>query len=318
MLNWLVSEEARNQVVEAAAVDVNSPEDIAAEEVVETKYSGVLSWKDQVLLDFVALPKPMTDTELFDAVVTAFMGRVSITPIKKTQMVQISVEMADPYTAALAANKVAENYISSQLELAMAATTEAASCINERLIGLKEKLSQSEAALQEFKKKKGLIDLDGIVTVSANELSELNSKLVAAKAARAEAESQYVQVRDTKNQGWEALVSLPAVLSHPLIQNFISEEAKAKSKVAELSDRYGSRHPAMQAAQKELESAEANLKLKVEQIVAGIEKKYQVARANEKTLAGAVWRNKSQIKKVASNEFELNELKREVESNQAI
>ncbi|MBO1923328.1 polysaccharide biosynthesis tyrosine autokinase [Thiomicrorhabdus sp. 6S3-12] len=327
VLNWLVSDAALESFdgnLPIASEENFAPDDIvfiegeAAEQEAVTMWGGLIAWKDQFLLSFVAPPKPMTDSEIFERVVTAFMNRTSVAPVKKSQMVDISVEMSDPHTAALAANKVAESYINSQMDAAMNAATEATRWMNERLVELKEKLSKSEGALQAFKKEKGLIDLDGIVTVSANELSGMNSKLVAAKAARAEAESQYIQVRDTKSQGWEALASIPAVLSHPLIQNFIAEEVKAKSKVSELSERYGSRHPAMKAAQKELESAQSALKLKVEQIVAGIEKNYQVARANEKALARAVWANKAQIKKVAANEYRLNELKREVESNQAL
>ncbi|MBO1926356.1 polysaccharide biosynthesis tyrosine autokinase [Thiomicrorhabdus sp. 6S2-11] len=305
VLNWLVSDEVMNNSSLMESEDVSLS-------------NGFGLWKDQILIDIAGAPEALTESEVFERVVSAFMKRVSVTPVKKSQLVNISVEMADPHTAALAANKIAESYINTKLEASIAASTEATGWMNQRLAELKVKLSKAEEALQAFKKEKGLIDLDGIVTVSANELSELNRKLVTAKAERAEAESQYIQVRDTKPQGWEALASIPAVLSHPVIQTFIAEEAKAQAKVAELSERYGSRHPSMKAAQKELESAQAGLKLKVEQIVAGIEKKYQIARANEKALAGAVWSNKSQIKKVASNEFELTQLKREVESNQAL
>ncbi len=51
-----------------------------------------------------------------------------------------------------------------------------------------------------------------------------------------------------------------AVSGDPLIQQFKTDEARAPSKVEELSKRYGARHPAMEAARTELVTAEASLR----------------------------------------------------------
>ena len=92
-----------------------------------------------------------------------------------------------------------------------------------------------------------------------------------------------------RSAGWERLASVSAVLGDPLIQQFKTNEAKAKSKVDELSKRYGARHPAMEAARTELAAAQASLRGQVEQVVAGIERNYQLAVANENSLRSSVF-----------------------------
>jgi capsular exopolysaccharide synthesis family protein len=263
-------------------------------------------------------PPPPTESEIFDATVENFMQRVTISPIKKSQLVVINVDMQDPAMAAKAANMIGETFINSQLDASMEATFTASKWMNSRLSELRQKLQAAENKLQAFKDKEGLIDVDGITTVSANELSAINERLVDARSKRAEAESQYRQVKGIKKGDWQKLASLPAVLSHPLIQTFKADEAKAKAKVEELSKRYGKRHPAMQAALSDLKAAQASLKSQVLQIVAGIERQYQIAAANEWSLRKSVKENKEQIQDISKNEFKMRELQREVDSNQAI
>ncbi|WP_321325746.1 polysaccharide biosynthesis tyrosine autokinase [Thiomicrorhabdus sp.] len=262
--------------------------------------------------------KPLTEQEILDSVVNKFMKRVSISPIKKSQLANISVQMADPKLATLAANEIGKEFIKSQLDAAMEDSLTATKWMNERLVDIKEKLQKSEDKLQAYKEKEGLIDVKGVVTISANELSAINQRLVDARSKRAEAESQYNQVRNIKKDDWKRLSTVPAVLSHPLIQTFKADEAKARAKVEELSKRYGKKHPAMQAALSDLNAAQTSLKTQVQQIVAGIQKEYQIASANERSLQKSVNENKEQIKEISKDEYKLRALQLEVDSNQAV
>ena len=142
--------------------------------------------------------------------------------------------------------------------------------------------------------------------------------MIDARRQRAEAESQYRQVQAMRSGGWEKLATIPAVLGHPLIQQFKADEAKAKAKVEELSRRYGTRHPAMEGARSELNAASASLRGQVEQIVAGIERSYQLAVANENSLRASLNANKAEIQQISAKEFRLRELQREVEANRTL
>ncbi len=262
--------------------------------------------------------EPMTQAEIMDIVTRDFQSRVNASVEGKSQLVAISVEMADRLTAAQAANALANSYIEGQLEAQMEMSMAATTWMNSRLAELRTSLKEAEDRLQAYREQEGLIDVDGVGTVSANELSLTGNRMIDARSQRAEAESQYRQVEAMKDQGWERMASVPAVLGHPLIQQFKAEQARARAKVEELSRRYGERFPAMQAAQSDLNAATASLRAQVEQVVAGIERNYQLAVANEQSIKSSFEANKEQIQDISRKEFRVRELTRDVESNREL
>ncbi|AYC31451.1 polysaccharide biosynthesis tyrosine autokinase [Pseudomonas cavernae] len=259
-----------------------------------------------------------TEAEIFDTVTKDLMERISIEPQGKSQLVKVQVDMADARMAALAANALANGFIESQLEATMDMSMTATNWMNSRLGELRTKLKDAEDRLQAFREAENLVDVDGVATISAAELTLTGERMIDARRQRAEAESQYRQVQAMRGGGWERLASIPAVLGHPLIQQFKAEEAKARAKVDELSRRYGARHPAMDAARSDLSAGSASLRGQVEQVVAGIERNYQLAAANENSLQASFNTNKSQIQDISRKEFKLRELQREVEGNRAL
>ncbi|NVK40765.1 MAG: polysaccharide biosynthesis tyrosine autokinase [Oceanospirillaceae bacterium] len=269
--------------------------------------------------DIAEVDPEQAEAEAFRAAVDTFMKRTLIQPVPKTQLVKVQIEMADASTAARAANALARAYIDSQIEAKVELTNNATRWINERLATLKVSLEESERQLQAFRDQENLVDVQGGVTaVTAGELSRTTERLADARRDRASAESQYHQVAEMKDGGWQRLAAAPAVMSNPLVQQFKAQQAKALSRVQELSNRYGPKHPNMIAARSELNTATANLKAQVEQVVASIEREYQLSVANEKSLQSSFDLNKDQIQDISRKEFKLRELQREVDSNQAL
>src|SRR5690606_19232353 len=187
----------------------------------------------------------LSEAEIFDRTVNALMARTQIAPVMKTQLVKIHVEMSDAQLAANAANALAKALIENQLEAKLALSQTATSWMNEQLLDLKENLRRSEQRLQGFRERENLLDLQGVTTVSAGELSGTSSRLIDARRSRAEIESQYRQVSAMKDAGWERLATVPAVLSDPVVQQFRTAEAQARSKVQELARRYKAKYPKM-------------------------------------------------------------------------
>ncbi len=258
------------------------------------------------------------EAQILDTVTRAFMERISVYPLGKSQLVRVEVDMADPDLAARAANALANGFIESQMEASIAMSVTATTWMNSRLGELRSSLKEAEDRLQAFREKENLVDVDGVVTISASELTLTGDRMIDARRQRAEAESQYRQVQAMRRSDWQRLASVPAVLGHPLIQQFKADEARARARVDELSKRYGARHPTMEAARADLNAASASLRGQVEQVVAGIERNYQLAVANENSLRASFDANRSQIQDIARKEFQLRELQREVDANRAL
>ena len=152
----------------------------------------------------------------------------------------------------------------------MGLTLTATSWMNDRLVTLKEKLAASETILQAYRESENLLDVEGVTSVSAGELSLISASLADARRKRSAAESEYRQIQSMKNAGWRSQLTVPAVLSNIQVQEFKTAEAKAYTAVEELSRTYGEKHPKMQSARSELDTARTNLEAQVAVVVSGI------------------------------------------------
>lgn len=282
----------------------------------------IAAWKQSLSGFFGVPPAPLDEleeqTKRFDEVTRAFMERVKIEPQGKSKLVKVQVEMADPRLAMVAANALANGFIERQLEASQGVSLAAGSWMSSRLDELRGQLKDSEELLQRYREAENLVDVGGVGTISAAELAQTGDRMIDARRQRAEAESQYRQVQSIARNDWQRLGSVPAVLGHPLIQQFKADEARARAKVEELSKRYGARHPAMEAARSELSAASGSLRGQIEQVVAGIERNYQLAQANQTSLQSSFDANKSRIQEISRKEFKLRELQREVDANRTL
>jgi succinoglycan biosynthesis transport protein ExoP len=259
-----------------------------------------------------------TEADILNFVTLRLMDNISAMQVGKSQLLAVSVELPDAQLAANVANALAEGFNESQLDANLAVSVSTTNWMNSRLDELRQKLRAAENLLQGYREAQGLVDVDGVATISANELSETGNRMIDARRQRAEAESQYRQVQTLKHGGIERLASVPAVLGHPLIQQFKGDQARAQAKVDELSARYGDRHPAMIAARSDLTAATASLQAQVDLVVAGIERNYQLAQANENSLSASFDKNKAQIQDISRKEFKLRELQRDVDSSRVL
>ncbi|MFM9817491.1 UNVERIFIED_CONTAM: polysaccharide biosynthesis tyrosine autokinase [Spiribacter pallidus] len=251
-------------------------------------------------------------------IVATVRNRTTISSRSGTQLVDIRVAMADAELAAEIANALATGYIERQLDSRLATTEQATGWMSRRLNDLKAELDESERRLQAYVREQDLVDMGGVTTFEASELEQLNSRLVEARQAFAQAENQHNQIADVADQDWRRQLTVPVVRSNPLVADFVGAEAEARAKVDRLSQRYGPRHPTMIEALDELNAATETLRGQVEQVVASIEQDYELARANLQSLERSFEDNRDAIRDLQSKEFEFRELEREVETNRTL
>lgn len=280
------------------------------------------AWQRSLAVFFGQVAHPLDEAteaaKRFDEVTRAFMERIKVEPLGKSKLVKVQVEMTDARLAMLAANALANGFIESQLEASQGVSIAAGNWMSSRLGDLRQQLKASEELLQHYREAENLVDVGGVSTISAAELAQTGDRMIDARRQRAEAESQYRQVQSIARNDWQKLGSVPAVLGHPLIQQFKADEARARAKVEELSKRYGARHPTMEAARSELTAASGSLRGQIEQVVAGIERNFQLAQANQNSLQSSFSDNKSRIQEISRKEFKLRELQRDVDANRAL
>ena len=247
-----------------------------------------------------------------------FIENLSIEPVRKTQLVNISFESHDPELAAKVANAIGETYIDSQLEAKMGITQKANSWLGGRLGELRQRLDDSEKAMQDFRLREGLIDVAGVRGLGSQELERLGVELTAARSKKAQVDSFIRVISQYGKTNVDQLESLPEITAHPSIQNVKKEVISAERKVSELSKIYGPKHPKLLAVKSELATIQDNLREQIRKLIAGIENESQTEAQNLASLEAEMARAKGQYQDVSGKEAEYQRLQREVETNRQL
>ncbi len=246
-----------------------------------------------------------------------FLSKVTVSQVKRSQVINIAVETQDPKLAAIIANEVADQYIVGQLQAKFDATKKATDWLNDQLGDLKQKLENSERAVENYRKNHNLVEVSKGTGVTQQQLSEINSQLITARAQRAEAEAKYQQVESITRNGQD-IDSVAEVLNSVLISSLRGQEAEVQRKYSEMLVEYGARHPKMIQMQAELADIKAKIDTEVKKIAAGLRHSLDVARARENSLASSLQQMESKTAGNSQAEVELRALEREATANKVL
>jgi len=167
-----------------------------------------------------------------------------------------------------------------------------------------------------YRKQKGLVKTKG-PTLSDQQLSEINTQLILARAKRTEAEARLRQARaQIKAAGNESAFS--EILSSVVIQNLRAEELSLRRKLSELSNRYGEKQPKIINARSEMEEIVEKIGIQARKIVDSLENEVSVARSRENALRRNVDRLKRAVSGQSEAGIELRALEREAEASKAL
>ena len=276
---------------------------------------GVKAW---LPMNWFKSDAPLIEEQIQKSVIRAFSSDLQVQPVRNSQLVQISFTSHDKELAAKVPNTLADVFIENDLESKVKMTQKASAWLTGQMGELRTKLEGSERSLQDYRERERIVDVKGVaLSGAAKALEEATSGLVSARTKRAEAESLYNQVQAAR-VGKASVDSIPAVLRHPTVQRMREIEAEAEKKLADASKRYGPEHPRMVQANSDLASARDNTKRQMETVMAGVAKEYEIARANELAIAGALGQSKSEIQGINRKEFQLGVLEREAQANRQL
>jgi polysaccharide biosynthesis transport protein len=114
----------------------------------------------------------------------------------QTRLLVLQFTSADPVKAARIANALADAYIADEMDVRYEATRRATQWLTEKIAELRRNVSESERAVELFRKQAGLLSAGtNSNTLISQQTSELNAQLIVARAARAQAEARLVQVK---------------------------------------------------------------------------------------------------------------------------
>lgn len=245
-----------------------------------------------------------------------YRSSLNVYQIPQSKIIVIKYSALDPQIAADVANKLAETYVVSTRETQSEPTERAREWLAEQIDVLQKKVSDSEAAVEEFRAKAGLLK-GTTATLGTQGLSELNSQITLAEAARTEAQAKARAIRELlDNSGSVDIAS--EVLNSPFIQRLREQQITLQRSMAELSVTYLPGHPKMVAVRSELANVDQQIRTEALKIVAGLEDQARVAASREASLRASL--NAAKAKASTSNldDVKLRALERDAAANRSL
>lgn len=273
----------------------------------------------QDLLNVTPSPKETAQfSESYYQALQAFRSKLDIEPVRNTQLVRIRFRSTDPKLATTIANAVGQAYIDANFEAKLVVTQNAATWLTNNSQKLEERLRNSEQALQEFLLKEGLIDINGIDEIYANELEELTRKLNVAVNKRIEAQTLIQLLRRKSSQSLDSLLSIDEFANQAQIRDLKLSEAQAAKNLSKLAQRYGPKHDRMIQAKAQLAEIQSRTQQLIRDISFSKQQDLLAAKAQEDMLRAELDNKKSDFQSLGSQKARYEQLKREVESNKAL
>jgi polysaccharide biosynthesis transport protein len=214
------------------------------------------------------------DTRLVDA----YLKRLEIRPRTGTRLVAVAYTAPDRRLAATIANAHALAYIRQGLEMRANANEEAQRFLESKLVELRERVENSEAALNAYRRDKGILSLNGKENLALERLDDLSRRVNEAEAERIGLEAQEQMIR---RRNFE---SLPAVIGSELIAKLKEETTTAEEGYAAMATQFKAGYEPLDQLGSRVKEARERLNQEIHKVVDGIESAYLTAVEREQDL----------------------------------
>jgi succinoglycan biosynthesis transport protein ExoP len=245
-------------------------------------------------------------------VIRTYQEDLSVSPVTRTKLAVVRFTSPNPELAAEIVNAHVRAYTLQGLRLRSESSEEARGFLEDKLVEVKQKLHASEAALNAYRKDKGIVTLNDADSVIVDRLADLNDLLT-------EAESNRITLQaDVKLVQGRAYDSLPAVANSTLIQALKSQLAEKEGDYVELAAQFKPAYPPVQNAKAEVDALRARLDGEIRQVVASIESKYLAAADRETQLRATMDTQRSKVLEMKDAGVQYAILEREANTNEQL
>ncbi|MBX5133206.1 chain-length determining protein [Rhizobium sp. L9] len=252
-----------------------------------------------------------------ERVIDAFVERLQVYQVPGSRVIGINFTSKDPKLAAAIPNAMANVYLSTQSGAKLASNSEATRWLEPEIENLRQKVSEAEKKVAEYRTNHGLLQTNGTTTFPAQQLNDISAELTRVRGDKANAEARAQAVRNALSSG-EASDTLPDIMSSQAIQRLKATESGLQSQISDLQTSLLNSHPRLKSLRAQLSDIRGQIRQETQKILASIENEAKVAdlRASElERQKDAVQANSA---RAGEDEVGLNALEREANAQRQL
>ena len=268
---------------------------------------------------------PPSEFEVQQRAHKAFERGLIARRIGTTYVIEVGFLSLNPERAAQIANATAEAYIVDQLEAKYEATRRASSWLQDRIHELRQQASIAENAVLDFKKANNIVDAGGRL-IGEQQLAELNSQLVTARANTAEARARLNRITEITKRDVSDIDNIlkapdPAVadaLHNDVINKLRSEFLDLANREQVYSARLGHNHLFVVNLRNQMFEIRRSIMDELKRIAETFKSDYEIAIAREQSVEKSLAETVSQSQATNQAQIKLKDLDSNAQTYRAL
>ncbi|AWL99682.1 Wzz/FepE/Etk N-terminal domain-containing protein [Bradyrhizobium amphicarpaeae] len=243
---------------------------------------GLLSIVLGKVMSLFSSGEPASQEHLEHAVVEAVQKNLRTERVLTTYVLSLNYRSRSPDKAAKIVNAIANAYLVGALEAKYQSTKRATEWLQQRSVELSEQATASDRAVQTFKAEHNIVGTSrGLM--SEQQLSDLNTQLVQARAATAEAKAKLDRINAISDQD-VAQSTVTDALNNSVITRLRAQYLDLAAQYADWSKRYGKTHLAAVNLANKMDEIRKNMADELHRIGDAYRSDYEIAKSREASL----------------------------------
>lgn len=220
--------------------------------------------------EFAGVFEQNSETGRYDRILRTLSKGLNVELVPGSSVVAVRYSSPSPEKAAMIANTLVDLYLERQITSKFDDASRNAKWMSQRLETLKQDLGQAQHRLDVFAAENDLGAVGDIDLTQRGALG-LDDQKSKARAELTALQSTLDRIDEIADKNPEGLEGIEEIATSPTVAALRQNEVAAQTRIAELGMRYGDRHPALLAANRELAQTRASLRAEVQNTVARLQ-----------------------------------------------
>jgi len=225
---------------------------------------------------------PPSKEQLEQTAVLELKKNLKVERVGQTYVLNLWFRSLAADKAAQVANAISDEYVVGSLEAKYQSTKRASEWLQNRSAELQPQAITSDRAVQTFKAENGIVGTSrGLV--NEQQLADVNTQLIQARAATAEAKARLDRIKQVTTQDL-AQPTVTDALNNPVITRLRAQFLDLQAQYADWSNKYGKDHQATQNIASKMQDLKTSIRDEVNRIADAYRSDYEIAKSREVSL----------------------------------
>ena len=242
----------------------------------------------------------------------SYYDRLNVYAVDKSRVIGIDFDSANPDLASRVANTIAETYLRMQQAAKQEQTRAAGEWLAGEITGLRSKVSDAEAKVDAYRAKVNLYPGSNNTSLSAQQLTEINSQIAAASGQKADLEARAKQLRELIRSGKP--IESSDIANSNSMRRLIEQRSTLRSQLAEQSTTLLDQHPRIKELKAQIAEVDQAIIREGERLARQLDNDAKIAGDRVETLSGSLDSAKKIAAQTTGQDLELRALERDAKA----